>query len=53
MFNKKKPNLETIQNLKNYFINKYEIKDKIILTAIVHRKNPLTVLVSTLFFGIK
>ena len=27
MFNKKKPNLETIQNIKNYFINKnYNIK---------------------------
>ena len=36
-----------------FFINKYEIKDKIILTAIVHRKKPPTVLVSTLFFGTK
>ena len=30
-----------------------DIKDKIILTAIVHRKKPPTVLVSTLFFGTK
>ena len=32
MFNKKKPNLETIQNLKNYFIKKYEIPESTILS---------------------
>ena len=30
MFNKKKPNLEAIQNLKNYFIKKYEIPESTI-----------------------
>lgn len=29
---KKKPNLETIQNLKNYFIKKYEIPESTILS---------------------
>ena len=33
MFNKKKPNLETIQNLKNYFIKKYGIPDSTILSV--------------------
>ena len=32
MFNKKKPNLKTIQNLKNYFIKKYEIPESTILS---------------------
>ena len=32
MFNKKKPNLETIQDLKNYFIKKYEIPESTILS---------------------
>ena len=32
MFNKKKPNLESIQNLKNYFIKKYEIPESTILS---------------------
>ena len=32
MFNKKKPNLETIQNIKNYFIKKYEIPESTILS---------------------
>ena len=33
MFNKKKPNLESIQNLKNYFIKKYGISDSTILSV--------------------
>ena len=32
MFNKKKPNLKTNQNLKNYFIKKYEIPESTILS---------------------
>ena len=33
MFNKKKPNLESIQNLKNYFIKRYGIPDSTILSV--------------------
>ena len=46
MFNKKKPNLETIQNLKNYFINKYEIPESTILSiaelnlSLIHISEP-------------
>ena len=32
MFNKKKPNLEAIQNLKNYFIKIYQIPESTILS---------------------
>ena len=32
MFNKKKPNLEAIQNLKNYFIKIYQIQESTILS---------------------